>query len=366
MPSLAIAICLTLAFSFVCSLFEALVLSTTVAEVEALKKSSPRRGQLLETIKAELEETISAILTLNTIVNALGSVVVGAIGAHVFGDRVLVVITVAFGAVMLIGSEVLPKNLGVVYRRQLQPHLVYPLWWLRRILRPVTWLANSIVRLFVKPRQADRGSDEEILLLAERGARFGTLTKSESNIIANALSLDDVRVSELMTPRTVVTALRRAATVAEVFREHPNVPFGRMPVFGRNLDDIVGLARRRDLLKAKANDQDGALVETLMHEAQFIPETATAANALQHCLKSHQKLLIAVDEFGATAGVVTIEDLIEHLIGGEIFESDDIAVDMRELARAKNRRVARLRRSGEPEPSKPATGPRPPGAATRD
>ena len=357
MLPLIVAIGLTLAVSFICSLFEALVLSTTVAEVELLKKTLPRRGQLLETIKSEIEETISAILTLNTIVNALGSVVIGAIGAHVFGDKILVVITAAFGALLLIGAEVLPKNIGVVYRRQLQPLVVYPLWWLRRVLRPVTWFANAIVRIFVKPRETDHASEEEILLLAERGARFGTLTKNESNIIANALSLDDVRVAELMTPRTVVTALRRSATVADVFREYPNLPFGRMPVYGRNVDDIVGMVRRRDLLKAKANDQDTVLVEGLMHEAQFIPETATAANALQLCLKSHQKMLIVVDEFGATAGVVTIEDLIEHLIGGEIFESDDVAVDMRELARAKTRRAARPRRAGESEPSKPNVPP---------
>ncbi len=353
MLPLIVAICLTLAISFICSLSEALVLSTTVAEVEALKKSLPRRGQVLETIKSEIEETISAILTLNTIANALGSVVIGAIGAHLFGDRILAVITAVFGTVLLVGAEVLPKNIGVVYRRQLQPYIVYPLLWLRRILRPVTWFANSIVRIFVKPRGSDHASEEEILLLAERGARFGTLSKSESNIIANALSLDDVRVSELMTPRTVVTALRRNATVGDVFREYPNLPFGRMPVYGRNLDDIAGMVRRRDLLKAKANDQDGVLVEGLMHEAQFIPEMATAANALQLCLKSHQKMLIVVDEFGAVAGVVTIEDLIEHLIGGEIFESDDVAIDMRELARTKSRRAARPRRAGETEPPKP-------------
>lgn len=344
---LVIAIALTLAVSFLCSLLEAMVLSTTVAEVEALKKKLPRRGQALEVIKSEIEETISAILTLNTVANALGSVVIGAIGAHLFGESILVVVTAVFGALLLVAGEVLPKNIGVVYRKGLQPYLVYPLVWLRRILRPVTWLANTIVRLFVKPRGDDHASEEEIRLLAERGARFGTLTKSESNIIANALSLDEVRVGALMTPRTVVTALRRSATIADVFREYPNLPFGRLPVFGRNLDDIVGLTRRRDLLNAKANDQDTTLVETLMHEAQFIPETATAANALQLALKSHQKLLIVVDEFGATAGVVTIEDLIEHLIGGEIFESDDVAVDMRELARAKSRRASQRKKAGE-------------------
>jgi CBS domain containing-hemolysin-like protein len=190
--------------------------------------------------------------------------------------------------------------------------------------------------------------------LAERGARHGTLTQSESSIIANALSLDDVRVGKLMTPRTVVTALRRNATVAEVFREFPNLPFGRMPVYGRNLDDIVGLARRRDLFKAKAGGQELLLVESVMQETQFIPETATAANALQLCMKSHQQLLVVVDEFGATAGVITMEDLIEHLLGGEIFEKDDVAVDMRELARTRLTKASKPRRAGEASPTPPA------------
>jgi CBS domain containing-hemolysin-like protein len=349
-----LAIAVTLTVSFVCSLFEALVLSTTVAEIEGLKKTRPRRGQRLEQIKHELDETISAILTLNTIANGLGSVVIGALGAHLFkSDRILAVFTIAFGATLLVGAEVLPKNIGVVYRRSLQPYVVYPLWWLRRLLTPITWFCRFVVRLIVPQRVRSHRSDEEIILLAERGARHGTLSKSESNIIANALSLDDVRVSELMTPRTVVTALRKSATVGDVFREFSNLPFGRMPVYGLNLDDIVGLVRRRDLLKAKGNDQDLALVESLMLEAQFIPDTATAANAMQVCLKSHQQLLVVVDEFGATAGVLTMEDIIEHLIGGEIFEKDDLAVDMRELARAKMAKAARPRRQGDSTPPIP-------------
>src|SRR5208282_81646 len=130
-----------------------------------------------------------------------------------------------------------------------------------------------------------------------------------------------------LTPRTVVAALQRSASVAEVFTENPTLAFGRLPVFGRNLDDIVGVVRRLDLLKAKAHDQDAGLVEQFMQEAQFIPETATVANAMQLSLKTHNKLLVVVDEFGATAGVVTMEDVIEHLLGREIFDKDDVAVD---------------------------------------
>lgn len=340
-----LAIVATLAVSFVCSLMEAMILSTTVAEVEALKRDHAKSGQVLEKLKMGMEETISTILTLATIANAFGSATIGALGAHLFSERLLALIMAGFGVTLLVCSEVLPKNLGVVYRRSLQRHLASPLWLMNRTLRPVTYLCNLAVRPFIKQRPETEKSDEEIILLAERGAQQGTLSRSESSIITNALSLDDVRVSEIMTPRTVVTALKKNATVGEVFREFPNIPFARIPVYHKNVDDVVGLVRRRDLLKSKANDQDLDTVEKLMQEVHFIPETVTVANALQVFLKTHQQLLVVVDEFGATAGVVTMEDVMEHLIGREIFEKDDVAVDMRELARTKLQKQTRARRS---------------------
>jgi|UniRef100_UPI00404973CD CBS domain containing-hemolysin-like protein len=352
MSLLIFAIVFTLGISFFCSLFEALVLSTTVADIETLKKRWPSRGILLEKLKLSLDETISAILTLNTVANTLGSVTIGGLTTRLFGDAVLGMLSAALTLAILIFSEVLPKNLGVVYRRQLQPHVVLPLWWIRRALAPITYVCGLMVKWAIPGKVDTHTDDEEIILLAERGAQQGTLTKSESSIIANALSLDDVRVSEIMTPRIVITTLRRNMNVGEVFREYPNLPFGRMPVYGENLDDIVGLVRRRELQNAKAHDRDYELVEKLMHEIHFIPDTITAGNALQVFLRTHQQLLVVVDEFGSTAGVLTMEDVIEHLLGREIFEKDDLAVDMRELARAKQKR-----QSGEvPEvfPPKPS------------
>ncbi len=341
---LPLAVILTVGTSFLCSLFESIVLSTSIAEIESLKRTRPKRGALLEFLKREIDATISAILTLNTVANSLGSVVVGALAVHFYSGETVVAISIAFGAILLLFSEVLPKNIGVTHRRELQPYVVYPIFWMRRVLFPVTWLCALVVRPFVGPPARLHGSGEEIILLAERGAQEGTLSTSESNIIANALTLGNVRVSEIMTPRTVVAALHRSASVAEVFTENPTLAFGRLPVYGKNLDDIVGVARRLDLLKAKAHDQDAGLVEQFMQEANFIPETATVGNALQLSLKTHSKLLVVVDEFGATAGVVTMEDVIEHLLGREIFDKDDIAVDMRELARAKIQKQARGRR----------------------
>jgi CBS domain containing-hemolysin-like protein len=332
-----IAVFLTLSISFVCSLMEAMILSTTVGEVEAVKRDYPRKGELLENLKIRLEETISTILTLNTIANTLGSVLVGGLALKLFGDAWLGVFSAVMTISILVFSEVIPKNIGVAYRKSLQPRVARPLTLMVKLLRPVTYLCNVIVRLFMpSATTADaNASGDEIILLAQRGAKDGSLTASESNIIANALQLDDVSVRKIMTPRTVVTALRRSITIADVFVQHPNIPFARIPVYGRNRDDIVGLVRRRDLLKAKANDLDQDLVEKHMQEIHFIPETATVANALQHFLKTHQQLLVVVDEFGSFSGVVTMEDVFEQLIGREIFEKDDLAVDMRALAQSR-------------------------------
>ncbi|MFH1499523.1 MAG: hemolysin family protein [Verrucomicrobiota bacterium] len=352
MFTLLLAVGFTLGVSFFCSLMEAMILSTSVIEVETLKKNQPRRGQLLEALRANLGETISTILTLNTIANTLGSIMVGGIATRLYGNAILGLLSAGMTIGILVFSEVIPKNLGVTYRVQLQPLLAYPLTVMAAVLRPITYLCNLLVRAFIKTPDEIRDSGDEILFLAERGARTGDLSKSESSIIANALSLEDVRVSEIMTPRTVVSALRRSATIGDIFKEYNNIPFARIPVYGKTLDDIVGLIRRRDLLKAKANDLDTDTVEKHMQEIHFIPETVTVADALQVFLKTHQQLLVTVDEFGSTAGVVTMEDVMEQILGREIFEKDDIAVDMRELARTRL-----LKQTVRPRKAAPQTQP---------
>lgn len=346
MPLFLIAVFFTLTVSFICSLLEAMILSTTVSEVEALKRDRPKKGALLENLKIRLDETISTILTLNTIANTLGSVLVGGLAIKLFGEAWLGVFSAVMTIAILIFSEVIPKNIGVAYRKGLQPLVAGPLTAMVKLLRPVTWLCNMIVRVFMPTTTANaNASGDEIILLAQRGAKDGSLTDTESIIIANALSLDDITVRKIMTPRPVITALDRAATVGEVLAKYPNLPFARIPVLGRSIDDIVGLVRRRDLLKAKANGQGSDLVEKHMQEIHFIPETVTVANALQVFLKTHQQLLVAVDEFGSISGVVTMEDVFEQLIGREIFEKDDLAVDMRALAQARLAKQIQLRRS---------------------
>jgi len=344
---LVVAVGFTVCVSALCSVLEAMILSTTTTEIEGLKQRHPTIGARLERFKLEIEETTSAILSLNTIANTAGASVSGALAASALGEENVVYFSAALVLGILIFSEVIPKNIGVLYRPALQPILVFPLHWIRLFMLPVSFLCKIAVRFFVKPQPSNETPDEEILLLAEKSAKDGDLTESERAMISNTLSLDTILVSEIMTPRTVVTALEKETTVDEVIRDFKNIPFARIPVYHDSIDEMVGVVRRRDLL-AKMADGEGEKVTVgeLMYETVFVPENATAADALQIFLKNHQQLGVVVDEYGSVAGVLTMEDVMESILGQEIFEHDDVAIDMRDLARKKSE-ARRLRRSAE-------------------
>ena len=330
-----LAITFTIGVSAICSILEAMILSTTTAELESLKKKYPKRGAKLEHYKLELEETSSAILSLNTIANTLGATIVGGLAVKIWpGDaNVLLKISTIMAIAILFFSEIIPKNMGVIYRQTLQPILIYPLTLVRSSMAPLSGLAAFFVRILLRPTQSETNNREEILLLAEKSAKDGTLTSNKQEMINNALSLDNVLVHEIMTPRMVVYSIDGTETVGSLIEKDNDLPFARIPVYNDQSDNITGIVRRRDILIAKAKGNDQFFISELANEALFIPDNATAEDALQTFLKSHQQLAITVDEFGNMSGVLAIEDVIEHIIGQEIFEDDDLAINMRDLAR---------------------------------
>lgn len=341
------AVSFTIGVSALCSILEAMILSTTTAEIESLKKRLPKRGELLDHYKEHLEETSSAILSLNTIANTLGATMVGGLAVQIWteSNNVLVNTSAIMAVAILFISEIIPKNVGVLYRSSLQPVLIYPLAWICTIMTPVSRIVGILVRVLLKPATPEENdNDEEIMLLAEKSEKEGTLTSNEREVINNALSLDEILVEQIMTPRTVVYSIDDSETIGSLFQRERNIPFARIPVYHENSDNISGIVRRRDILGAKAEDRDTQIIAELAHPPIFIPENATADNALQTFLKNHQQLGIVVDEFGTMAGVVTMEDVIEHIIGQEIYEDDDPAVDMRDLARRRQFAEKRTRR----------------------
>ena len=343
-----ITVCATLMVSAFCSLMEAMLLSTKHAEIEALKKTSRRRGELLDKFVREIDRSTSAILSLNTIANTFGATLSGVLFAtHIapeLGSDIHSKYT--FPALLtlaiLVFSEIFPKNIGILYRPSLLPYMVYPLYWMRVAMWPISVFMGKLIGIVTRGKQCEATSDDEIKLLAERGAKDGLITAQEKDLIANALSLDETPISEIMTPRTVVMALEETATVGELLSNGRQIQFGRMPVYRDTLDNIVGIVRRRDLLMAKANDEDSRQVREFMMEVGFVPENGNSLSVLRQLIRKHQHMGIVVDEYGSLTGVVTLEDIFEHLLGSEIFEKDDVAVDMRELAlRRKNSRRRR-------------------------
>ncbi len=332
MTWLIIAVVVTVVVSALCSVMEAMILSTSPSDIESLKSKNHSLGERLESLRTQLDDTSAAILTLNTVANTLGAVIVGGLATKVFGEVWLGVVSGVMTLLILIFSEILPKNVGVVYRRPLQKVLTNFLYGIRFVLTPLTYTFRGMVRLLLGGRVEETDTEEEITLIAERGAREGELTKAELRVIQNALTLEDCRVKEIMTPRSVVLAVDGRKTALELLREQRTIRFGRMPVFESDIDDITGVVRRRDILHAIARGEGTGRILDFQQEAVFIPELGTLDKALSQLIQAHQQLGVVVDEFGGFAGVVTIEDIIEHIIGLEIYERDDMAIDMRSLA----------------------------------
>ena len=333
------AISLTIGISALCSTLEAMILSVTSAEIENLKISSPRKGNLLAKFRNELEETSSAILSLNTIANTLGATLVGGIAENSLGGNGNNLLIFAIGMTLgiLFFAEILPKNLTVSYRSDFLNKLVYPLWVVRILMTPFSKVCKATVQAVVPTKEKDEESDEqEIILLARKGAKEGTITREEKDWVTNALKLDDVPVHEIMTPRTVMFALDDKLTVKNTFLKNPNIPFARIPIFKESIDHITGIVRRRDLHNSMVETKQELKLEEIALDATFIPENVSADKALRLLLAEHIQLCVVVDEFGSVVGVLAMEDIIESILGQEIFEHDDIAVDMRELAKRKH------------------------------
>lgn len=335
---LVLTIALTLAVSSCCSLLEAIVLGTTHLDIETLKKISKNRGVILEKLISEIDKTTSSILTMNTIANTFGATLAGTQFAFLYGAGVAT--QYVFPSVMTVSilfiSEILPKNIAILYRPILLKYVIYPLYWMCIVMSPIAKMSSWIIsRVVPKHKGRHQPSNDEIIMLANKGQKDGLISLQERDLIANSLSLDDITIAEIMTPRTVVFALESSLTAEEAFKMKGGLKFSRMPVYNDSIDKIVGIVRRREILTAVAEDRGNVQLSELATPVMFVPENGSALAVLRQFIKKHQQLGIVVDEFASLTGVVSLEDIFEHLLGSEIFDNDDIAVDMRELARNK-------------------------------
>lgn len=346
MTIIIVLFCTTIGISFLCSMLEAVLLTSTSAYIGVLVKENKRSGKLLEHLKENLDRPISAILTLNTLSHTLGSAAIAYQIQVRYGQEAVTIASFVLTFLILVLSEIIPKSLGASHWKALVPFTAYTIQLMILILYPFVLMSEYLGRLFSKNSEDPEVTREELLMTAEIGVEEGTLKGKESNIIKNLLMLDKIYVSDIMTPRSVFFALDKELTVEEVFAKYRPIRFSRIPVYDGSLDNITGMTYRYKIHEALSNDQHDKKVGDMVTPISSIPERMTVSQVLDFFIKEKEHVALAVDEYGIVAGLVSLEDAVETLLGVEIVDELDNVEDMRKFALEQwQMRKQKLRRS---------------------
>lgn len=326
---------IALIFSFICSIAEAVLLSVTPAFISSLEKTDPRTATVLRRLKDNVDRPLAAILSLNTIAHTIGAAGAGAQAAMIFGNAYIGLASAVLTLLILIFSEIIPKTLGAVYWRQLAPFVAPTIRLLIWVLYPLVVLSEKITILIAKGQKPHVFSREEFMALATLGQKHGHLDDRELHIVKNLLRFRDLRASDVMTPRTVALAIEEDQTVGNLLAAHKRLIFSRIPVYSQNRDNITGFVLKTDILMARARHEDHRRIRELRRDLHAVPHMAPLYQVFESFISRRDHIHLVVDEFGGFAGIVTLEDVVETLLGLEIVDEGDPAVDMRALAREK-------------------------------
>ncbi len=334
LQTFVISVSLAIVISSLCSVCEAVLYSLSSSQIEMLKNKGSRAGLILSRLRADIDEPITAILTLNTIANTVGAAIAGAAAASLFGDRNVYLFSAAFTLAILIFSEIIPKTVGVSFPNKLAPLIAYPLHWMIVVLKPVILFCRLITRLIPHDRNEDTVSAEELQTIAALSRESGHLEETQEKVISNVLALKNMTVREVMTPRTVTFSLDEKMSVREVmsvinrFTSH-----SRVPVYLDDSDNVTGIVMRKDVLLAAARQKFDEKLSQLKNDVHFVPETMPLNRVLIDFFEKRQHLFVVVDEYGSVTGIISMEDVLEEIVGEEIIDESDRTKDMRELAR---------------------------------
>ncbi|MDR8524547.1 MULTISPECIES: CNNM domain-containing protein [Shewanella] len=331
MITLIIIIFVAISVSFLCSVFEAVLLSVTPSYIASLSATNPAAADRLRKQKENVESPLVSILTLNTIAHTVGAAVAGAQAAKVFGDEMLGVFSGVLTFLILFFSEIVPKTLGANYWRSLAPVVSIALVWMERSTLPLIWMSKQVTQLMGK---GDEGQyiRQEMSAMAEIGRASGELDEQESKILTQMLSVKEMPVTAIMTPRTVMFRLPTDLTQVEFTQQFMAKPFTRIPVYDEEPDNIIGYVNRNDILLAERSTPKESIA-VLKKSLLVIPETAKILPLFELMIKRNTKIAMVVDEYGSNEGIVTLEDIVESLLGLEIVDSNDPVTDMQQFAR---------------------------------
>ncbi|MEM1107619.1 MAG: hemolysin family protein [Planctomycetota bacterium] len=332
MTLLGVYLALAIGVSFLCSLLEAGLLSVPTSHVELMAQEDRRGGKRLKHMKTHVDRPLAAILTLNTVAHTIGAAGVGAQVLVIWGSGAVAVGSAVVTLLILVFSEIIPKSIGAAQAKPLAAFTAYAIqgmiWMTLPLLIPLQWISSRL-----GGGHAVKITRDEVAITAELGHSAGEIEPREARVIRNLFRLNQINVKDVMTPRPVVFTLPRDTTPNRVLEEHGRLRFSRIPVRGDNIDDIVGHLTRHALYQASNEDRGDQPVEQLAQPLRTAAESDTVADTLDRFIAEQEHMFLVQDEFGGTAGLVTLEDCVETLLGVEIVDETDTAEDMREAAR---------------------------------
>ena len=323
---------LALFLSCLCSLLEAVLLSTPASYSSILSKQNASQGDRLERFKENINRPLAAILTLNTFAHTLGAAAVGAQTLELYGESSVAIASGILTLLILVFSEIIPKTIGSVYWRSLIGNTTLIIEVLIFFTYPLVLLAEYISNFGEDEATVTR---EEVIAMAEMGEDEGVLEEQETDIIENTLKLKDVKVKDIMTPRSVIFALKSDFTVGQVLEKHETLDFTRIPIFEGNLDVIKGMVNRYEIINRKAEDQFSTRMHEISQEVPFVNENDRIDKVLELFIKNRDHMALVKDDNDILTGLITLEDAIETILGQEIVDEHDSVVDMRDLAESK-------------------------------
>lgn len=345
MTLLVIYLLLTLILSFMCSLLEATLLSSTSSYIESLDKKgySQKTVDLAKDIKQNIDKSISSILTLNTFANTMGAAGVGAQAAIIFGSNWQAVIAFILTLMVLFISEIFPKTLGAIYWRKFIVPATYIISFMIKITYPFIFLATFITNALQKGRKNEANfSKDEIITIVDMSEKEGVIQAKESILIKNLFKLKNIKAKDIMTPRTVVFALDFKTSVKEALLNDNLYVYSRIPVYNESIDDIVGVVFKQTILEKRVKKKKSTLLKDIMVPIHKVPENLSVSVLFDLFIRMKMHLFLVQDEYGQTSGVVTLEDTLETMLGIEIVDEMDQVTDMQEFAKDESRRLQRL------------------------
>ena len=309
-------------------------MSVTPSYVAAFERDQDAAiGERLRRLKEDIDRPLSAILSLNTIAHTVGAAGAGAQAAIVFGEAYTGVIAGVLTLLILVLSEIIPKTLGAVYWKTLAPTVVRILVPTIFLMWPLVKLSQGITYLLSREEEEATFSREEFTAMAELGEEEGVFEEKESRILRNLFRFNSLRVKDVMTPRTVVFDLSEEKTIKDVVEEHDEFRFSRIPVYDEDRDDVTGYVLKDEMLLRAAQEEHDTPLRTIAREILVVRETLALPDLLERLLDGLEHIALVVDEYGGMAGIVTMEDVVETLLGLEIVDEADSVEDMQALAR---------------------------------